>query len=69
MNICITYYVLILIQDDSKKLAEFYGSAKEDQFQGHLVRVPIDLQSPQAAVGEFRAFKTHKFVEKYVKIC
>lgn len=45
--------------DDIKKLAEFYGSPKEDQFQGHMVRVPSELQSPQALVGEFRAFKTH----------
>lgn len=59
--------MLILIQDDNTKLAEFYGSPKEDQFQGHMVRVPSDLQSPQAAVAEFRAFKTHMFVERYEK--
>lgn len=52
-------------EDDITKLAEFYGSPKEDQFQGHMVRVPSDLQSPQAAVAEFRAFKTHMFVESY----
>lgn len=59
--------MLILIQDDITKLAEFYGFPKEDQFQGHMVKVPSDRQSPQAAVGEFRAFKTHMFVERYVK--
>lgn len=59
--------MLILIQDDITKLAEFYCSSKEDQFQGHMVRVPSDLQSPQAAVAEFRGFKTHMFVERYVK--
>uniref|UniRef100_K1QY86 Fibropellin-1 n=1 Tax=Magallana gigas TaxID=29159 RepID=K1QY86_MAGGI len=52
-----------VVKDDNTKLAEFYGSPKEDQFQGHMVRVPSDLQSPQAAVAEFRAFKTHMFVE------
>lgn len=51
--------MLILIQDDITNLGDFYGFPKEDQFQGHMVRVPSDLQSPQAAVGEFRAFKTH----------
>lgn len=59
--------MLILIQDDITKFAEFYGSPKEDQSQGHMVRVPSDLQSPQAAVAEFRAFKTHMFVERYEK--
>lgn len=61
--------MLILIQDDITKLAEFYGSPKEDQFQGHMVRVPSDLQSPQAAVVEFRALKTHvrrKVCKKYI---
>lgn len=52
-------------EDDITKLAEFYCSPKEDQFQGHMVRVPSDLQSPQAAVAEFRGFKTHMFVESY----
>lgn len=59
--------MLILIQDDITKLAEFYGFPKEDQFQGHMVREPSDLQSPQAEVAEFRAFKTHMFVERYEK--
>lgn len=68
LNICTSCHdVLILIQDDITKLAEFYCSPKEDQFQGHMVRVPSDLQSPQAAVAEFRGFKTHMFVERYVK--
>jgi hypothetical protein len=59
-------HLWILLQVDIRTLAEFYGSPKEDEFQGHICRVPSDLQSPEAAIGEFQAFKTHMFVERCV---
>jgi len=49
---------------EMETLANFYGQAKTDVFQGHKTEAPAIIDSSVALTTEFEAFKPHMFVQR-----
>ena len=62
------HFINMLTQDKARVLAEFYGTEKVDEYEGHRTVAPPDLGNAANLMNVLKAFRHQLYIYKFVEV-